>query len=402
MLGSVHDSEDETGNGSTSWSGEDPRRHVLPQTAGSDRPLAFEPGDEDGWHRLARGYRLAGLLLTAHRMGLLRALAGRGQTSIDQLSRELLADPQLLTMICRALRTAGLLAAGDDGWQLSPAGEWLATDAGASLELDAMAEDYQRWGQLELHARVLWDSDEPRQRTYDEADVAHSEQAARRYARRMTNRRRQQVDRLLTHVVPTRPLAVLDAWGGDGYVAREMCARWQQITCTVLEIPTMAPITREACAGYPRIAVITGDLASDDPGRVLAGHSVDVVVLSHVLQSLSEQRRRELVAQATRVLAPGGCLLSNEFALRWNDRDSLDVLLWAVGRTSEMWAGEPLRAAEQDMLLRGGGLAAVDAWWVTESTRAVLGVKTAAGMEPALRVLPEPRAAAPHGEPPRH
>jgi SAM-dependent methyltransferase len=392
MLGSVHESDSDAESGSVSGLDQVPR-YLLPDQAGSGRPLAFEPGDEDGWHRIARGYRLAGLLLSAHRMGLLRALAGRGQLTVDQLSQELLADARLLTVICRALRSAGLLLAGDDGWQLTPAGERLATDPGASLELDAMAEDYRRWGELDRHARTLWDEDRTESRNYDDADIADNEQAARRYARRLTNRRSQQVDRLLARVEPTRPLVALDAWGGDGYVARAMCARWPQITCTVMEIPTMARVARDACAGQPRIAVIAGDLLHDDPGIVLAGETVDVVVLSHVLQSLSQQRRRELMAQVTHVLAPGGCLLSNEYVLRWNDQDSLDVLLWAVGRTSANWHGQTLRAADQDMLLRGGGLAAVGAWWVTESTRAVLGVKTAAGIEPALRTLPESQAA---------
>ena len=397
MLGSVHEGDSETSNGSAARPRRIPGRQPQPDAAaGSERPLAFAPDDEEGWQRLARGYRLAGLLLAAHRMGLLRALAARGQTSIEDLSQELISDQRLLGVVCRALRAAGVLEAGDDGWQLSPAGERFANDAAVSLELDSMSEDYRRWGELDLHARTLVEQRGADATYYDDADIVHSEQAARRYARRMTNRRAQQVDRLLAHVVPTRPLTVLDAWGGDGYVAREMCERWPQITCTVLEIPTMARITAEASRGYPRIAVISGDLLHDDPGQLLGGEVVDVVVLSHVLQSLSESRRRELVAQVTRVLAPGGCLLSNEFALRWNDRDSLDVLLWAVGRTTANWQGDPLRAAEQDMRLRGGGLAAVDSWWVTESTRAVLGVNTAAGTEPALRVRPETRAATDH------
>lgn len=327
-------------------------------------------------------------------MGLLRTLARRGPRTVEQLSHELIADARLMAVICRALRAAGLLlAAPGDRWELTAAGQRLATDTGATLELDAMAEDYRRWGELDRYARTLRGERHEEPRTYDDAAIAHDEQAARRYARRLTNRRRHQVDRLLARVVPTRPLVILDAWGGDGYLAREMCTRWPQITCTVLEIPTMARIAREACAGYPRIAVITGDLVHDDPGVLLAGETVDVVVISHVLQSLSERRRRELATQVTRVLSPGGCLLSSEFVLRWNDQDSLDVLLWAVGRTSANWQGEPLQAAGQDLLVRASGLAAVDAWWVTETTRAVLGVKTAAGSHPALRVLPAPQSA---------
>lgn len=355
-------------------------------SAEEQQPLAFEPGDEDGWHRLARGYRLAGLLLSAHRMGLLRTLSDHAPRQIDDLSQQLLADPKLLVDICRALRATGLLVQADDGWSLSPAGARLAGDHAAALELDAMAEDYRRWGELDRHARSLWRDGHTEPATHGDADVEHNEQAARRYARRLSNRRRLQARRLIGHVEPTRSVTVLDAWGGDGYMAREICALWRQATCTVLEIPTVARTAREACAGQPRIAVVAGDLLRDDPATALGGATVDVVILSHVLQSLTDRRRRELSTQVARVLAPGGCLLSSEFVLRWDDRDSLDVLLWSVARTSANWQGDALRATQQDLLLRGNGLAAVASWWVTQSTRAVLGVKPGAGIEPALRI----------------
>ena len=359
-----------------------------------DHPLAFEPSDEDHWHRLARGYRLAGLLFGAHRLGLLRALIDEGPRPIDELATDLYADPRLLLTICRALHAAGLLAYSDGRWDLTSAGARLASDPVASLELDALAEDYERWGQLDRRARDLLNEDDAGSSPLDDAEIARDTHAAQRYARRMSNRRKQQAGTLLDRVTPTRPLTILDAWGGDGYLARQICERWPSATCTVLEIPTMAAVASEACAGYPRIAVTTGDLRTADPGAVLAGAKVDVVVVSHVLQSLDEQRRRELAVQAARLLASGGCLLSVEYVLRWDDRDSLDVLLWTVERTSANWQGDALHEREQDLLLRGSGLAAVASWWVTESTRAVLGVRTAAGVEPALRMRPPSNAAA--------
>lgn len=355
-------------------------------------PLAFEPGDEDEWHRLSRGYRLAGLLISAHRMGLLRVLSTGRPRSSEDLAAQLLADPKLLIDICRALRAAGLLVADDGGWRLSEAGARIAGDPAASLELDAMADDYRRWGELDRHARELRQEGRTEPSVHGEGELASNQQAARRYTRRISNRRRMQAQRLIGRVQPTRPLTVLDAWGGDGYVAREVCATWRESTCTVLEVPAVAEIAREMCGGYPRIGVVSGDLLRDDPGTVLGGERVDVVILSHVLQSLPQHRRRELSAQVARLLAPGGCVLSSEFVLRWDDQDSLNVLLWAVGRTAANGQTEPLRATEQDLLLRGNGLAAVGSWWVTRSTRAVLGVRTAAGIRPALRLLPAPPA----------
>jgi SAM-dependent methyltransferase len=385
MLGSAHRGRGDARGPDDSPSDQPARRTDAPGSDGERPPLAFEPGDEDGWHELARGYRLAGLLLSAHRMGLLRLLSDGEVHDVDAMATHLLADRKLLVDICRALRAAGLLDQLAEGWQLTPAGVRLASDRVASLELDAMAEDYQRWGELDRHARTLWRDGRTEPDSHGDADVHSSEQAARRYARRMSSRRRLQASRLVGGVEPTRPVTVLDAWGGDGYVSREICASWRHATCTVLEIPTLARIAREACAGHPRIAVVAGDVLTGDPAAALGGETVDVVVLSHVLQSLTEQRRRELSSQITRVLAPGGCLLSSEFVLRWNDRDSLDVLLWTVARTAANWQGDALTASQQDLLLRGSGLAAVASWWVTHSTRAVLGVKPAAGVDPALR-----------------
>lgn len=249
-----------------------------------------------------------------------------------------------------------------------------------------MADDYRGWGQLDRHARALWRDGHTEPDTPGAAEVGGSE-AVRRDARHVGDRRRHQAHRLIGHVAQTRPVTVVDAWGGDGYVAREICTAWPTATCTVLAIPPVTRTARAACAGHPRIAVVACDLQTGDPGEALGRAQVDVVVLSHVLEKLRRQRRRELSAQVARVLAPGGCLLSSEFVRPRNDRDSLDVALRTVARAAANAGGGTLSEFEQDMLVRGSGLAAVASWWVARSTRAVLGVKPATGVEPALRIV---------------
>src|SRR5688572_25638291 len=51
-----------------------PGGKMAPVRDADPEPLAFAPDDEAAWQRLARGYRLAGLLLSAHRLGLLQRL----------------------------------------------------------------------------------------------------------------------------------------------------------------------------------------------------------------------------------------------------------------------------------------------------------------------------------------
>ena len=350
-----------------------------------DEPLAFAPDDEGAWQRLARGYRLAGLLLSAHQLGLLRRLA-RGQGTLDALARDLDADPTMLDHMCRALAAAGLVRSGDVGWRLSAAGEQLLADPAAAAELDSLVLDYRRWGLLDERAKGQA-GDGGDGATDDLADV----ESARRYALRLAARHRGHAVAMLDRVEPTRRLTVMDLGGADGFLAREVCARWPDAQCVVLEQPSMAEVARRSCADDPRITVLEGDFLGEGqrgPTEALPCDA-DVVVLSHVLQGRPEEHQRTLTARATGALRPGGCLLSCESVLRSDKKGPLETILWAVGQAALRRSGHLLTTIDQDVLLRAGGLAASAAWWVSDSTRAVLGVRTEVGVKPALQMAPD-------------
>lgn len=350
-----------------------------------DEPLAFGPDDEAAWQRLVRGYRLAGLLVSAHRLGLLRRLH-RGQATLDALAADLDADPRLVEQMCRALRTAGLLRAGDVGWRLSDAGRRLLDDPAAAAELDSLERDYRRWGCLDetaqAHAVGVPDVTDP-----DDVDHTHTDvDSARQFALRLSSRHRGHARGMIERLVPTRRLRVMDVGGADGFLAREVCARWPDAECVVLEEASMAEVARRACADEPRITVIEGDFLGEGnrmPTDPLPGDA-DVVVLSHVLQGRPERRQRDLTCRAAAALAPGGCVLSCESVLRSDKRGPLDTILWAVGQAALRRDGHVLTTVEQDVLLRAAGLAASASWWVSAATRVVLGVRTDAGVEPAV------------------
>ena len=353
-----------------------------------DEPLAFRPDDEGAWHRLARGYRLAGLLISSHRLGLLRRLL-QGQATLGALAADLNADRDLLAQMCRALSSAGLLRENDAGWRLSDAGQRLLSDPAATAELDSLERDYRRWGSLDERAQAP-PPDLPHE---DDEDSSRADvESAHQYALRLAARHRGHAVALVENVQPTRRLRVLDVGGADGFLARVVCERWSDAECVVLEEPAMAEVAQQACANDPRITVVAGDFLGEGrrlPSDPLPGDA-DVVVLSHILQSRPEQRQRDLTCRAAGALAPGGCVLSCESVLRSDKRGPLDTILWAVGQTSLRRDGHMLTTVEQDVLLRAAGLAASAAWWVSDSTRAVLGVRTDAGVEPALLYVGEP------------
>ena len=348
--------------------------------------LAYAPDDEAAWQRLARGYRLAGLLLSAHRLGLLQRLA-KAQATLDALARDLQADEAIIEQMCRALDAAGLLRSGDAGWRLTDAGRRMVSDPAAAAELDSLAVDYQRWGCLDVVAQERarqGGADDPRTADVSRADVA----SARRYALRLAARHRAQAVALLDRLDPTRPLRLLDVGGADGFLTREVCDRWPDAECVVLEQPSMAEVARRACRDYDRISVVEGHFLNGAEGEHLDAlpGPADVVVLSHVLQGSPETAQRGLTARAAAALQPGGCVLSCESVLRSDQRGPLDTVLWAVGQASLGRSGNMLTTLDQDILLRASGLAACGAWWVSDSTRAVIGVRPDAGVTPALLI----------------
>jgi len=101
-------------------------------------------------------------------------------------------------------------------------------------------------------------------------------------------------------------VTLLDAGGGSGGLALSMVQANPQLKATVLDLPTVTPITRqiidEAGAG-DQVEILAADAVRD----ALTG-SYDVIVARHVIQVLSEGESRTLLKNLAAVLESGGRL----------------------------------------------------------------------------------------------
>jgi cyclopropane fatty-acyl-phospholipid synthase-like methyltransferase len=97
---------------------------------------------------------------------------------------------------------------------------------------------------------------------------------------------------------------LLDVGGGSGGVAIGACEAARGLRATVADLPSVTGITRDfvADAGMAeRIAIAAADLRSDRlPG------SFDVAVLRHLLQTLSAEAARTVLANVGSAVEPGG------------------------------------------------------------------------------------------------
>jgi 2-polyprenyl-3-methyl-5-hydroxy-6-metoxy-1,4-benzoquinol methylase len=100
--------------------------------------------------------------------------------------------------------------------------------------------------------------------------------------------------------------SLLDVGGGSGALAIAIAQANPHLKATVLELPSVAPITRQFIDEAnisDRVAIFASDAIHDSPHG-----SYDVVVARHVTQVLSEKDSRALLSNLAMVLKPGGMI----------------------------------------------------------------------------------------------
>jgi SAM-dependent methyltransferase len=116
----------------------------------------------------------------------------------------------------------------------------------------------------------------------------------------------QDADRLMEHYDFSTYRTLLDVGGGSGGLAIAMVQANRQLKATVIDLPSVTPITRqfvEEANVDGRVEVLTADAIRDR----LSG-SYDVVVARHLVQVLSEDEGRALLSNLAAVLKPGGVI----------------------------------------------------------------------------------------------
>ena len=135
---------------------------------------------------------------------------------------------------------------------------------------------------------------------------------------------------------------VLDVASGDGALAQLLAPRARSLACVDLS-ERVVEAARTRLAGLPQVRVRQGDMHE----LPLAGASVDLVLLMQALPY--SDRPGEVLAEAARVLRPGGKLL-----LTCLDRHEHRSVVTPFGHRNLGFTADELRAA-----LTGAGFASV-------------------------------------------
>jgi 2-polyprenyl-3-methyl-5-hydroxy-6-metoxy-1,4-benzoquinol methylase len=100
--------------------------------------------------------------------------------------------------------------------------------------------------------------------------------------------------------------SLLDAGCGSGTLAIALTKLHPQLTATVVDLPTVTPITAQFVEkenAAEKVTVVSADLTKDSiPG------SYDVAIIGSVLQTISAEDARKVVLNVGKVVEPGGQL----------------------------------------------------------------------------------------------
>ncbi|HEY3067470.1 MAG TPA: methyltransferase [Methylomirabilota bacterium] len=121
---------------------------------------------------------------------------------------------------------------------------------------------------------------------------------------------------------------LLDVGGGTGAFSVALCRRYPELTATILDFPNVRPLAERciAAAGLEdRITFVGGDALHT---KWLAPQ--DVVVASYLLSAIAAGDGERVVAEAFKVLRPGGRLIVHDFMVEDDRTGPAAAALWLL------------------------------------------------------------------------
>lgn len=318
--------------------------------------------------RLVHGFEAAKIFLVANDLGLFRHLEQR-RTAAD-LAGELGVDSRALELLMNALAALGLLEKGGDLFGNAPvAAEFLAGSSYRGHIFRHIHHCWESWNDL---AGVVRRGGPELVR---ESVILHDQQEWNRdFIRGMDDVTRELAPLVAAQLDLAGAQRLLDIGGGPGTYARAFLDAHSHLAeVTVFDLPFALAVAAERLEGFGRrgdVRLVAGDFHNDQLGA-----GFDVVWISQVLHSQSEDGCRTLLAKAVQALAPGGKLLVHEFLLDDSRVRPLAATLFAVHMLVMTAGGRAYAGSEIAGWMQACGLVDIEILKVSDDTGVVMGQK---------------------------
>ena len=248
--------------------------------------------------RLAGGFRASRVVLTANNYAVFECL--KAPKTAKELAGKIRTDPRATEILLDAITALGLLRKTGSKYRNTPlAAKFLVKDS----------PWYQ--GDMLRHSDTLWKNwsglDEIVKTGLPNRAGGRDHES---FIRAMHNNAVFRAKAVVDAIGLNGLKAALDLGGGPGTYSRELSRRG--IAVTLFDLPDTISIAKKIVQKSPggKIDFIGGDFHSDDIGR-----GYDLVFISQILHSLSQNEGLALLKKSRASLNPGGKIAIHEFFL---------------------------------------------------------------------------------------
>lgn len=262
----------------------------------------------DDIRQIAMGFQASRILLTAYELGLFTALGRRSRKS-DDIAGILHTDPRATDRLMNALCAMGLLEKKRGKFSNSRAAERYL-DQGEPEYLSNLMHTvhlWRTWSTLTESVRAGTAAG----RTTGVND--RSDNWLESFIAAMHYRAVREAIDVVRKINLDGISRVLDVGGGSGAYAMAFVRAKKRITATVFDLPNVIPLAKryvEEAGLTNKIDFTTGDYLNDE-----LGIGYDLVLLSAIVHSNSDEENRLLIQKCARALNPNGRVVVQDFIM---------------------------------------------------------------------------------------
>lgn len=253
---------------------------------------------------IATAFQKSRIFLTAYELGIFTFLGDTAQRSED-IAERLGADPRATDRLLNALCAIGLVEKSNNTFSNTPA---------AARFLVAGTSDYLAGF---MHTVHLWDTWSTLTDAVREGTIVAGRTTGDRwlsaFIAAMHDRGMKQAPASIAGLDLTGVTRVLDVGGGSGAYAVAFVRSGQGIRATVVDLPSVIPLTRSYVDKeglLDRIEFREGDYKRDS-----LGSGYDIAFLSAVVHSNSDAENRALLVKCAASVLPGGQVVVQDFIM---------------------------------------------------------------------------------------
>lgn len=294
---------------------------------------------------MIRGFMPSRCILTALELDIFSAV-GNGATA-EQVGAKINADARATGMLLNALVSLGLLSKSDATYRNTPESARFFTQD---------SKDNHRNGLL--HTANIWHSwttltEAVRRGTRGPINEHRSSDWTPHFIAGMQRNAKDRAPLIVKALGAQGVRKILDLGGGSGAYSIAFAMASADITCDIIDVPAVVPLTAEYVAksgASGQIRVRAGDMLVGNFGR-----GYDLVMLNAICHMFSGQQNLDLFRHIRQALAPNGRLAVQDFILNPDKTGPQQATLFSLNMLVGTEAGASYSEREYTSWMRAAG-----------------------------------------------